>query len=258
MTRKQIRQITGVLLIVGAVLVNVPYTMLITSFDYPDIVRAPADEILTQFVAGGSRLIWIWLSFAWVGIPILLAVLLLPGALAEDKPRSDGRLAIYLATFFGATSLIAQMIGLLRWPFVVSVLARMYTAPQATEITREAVTVAFQAVQQYGGVVIGEHMGQVFTIFWMILLSVGLLRLGTVPRWLPSTGLAAAVVYALAQGELLATAMPGFSYWDAAGLAGSLLWLAWLAALGIVLLKQSRSMTYEHAGQNPESGATAI
>jgi hypothetical protein len=258
MTQQQILKVTGILLILGAILVNIPYTLLITTFDYPDILRAPTGDILTQFVAGGPRLIWTWLAFAWVGVPILLAILLLPRALADDENPNQGRLAIYLATFFGATSLIAQMIGLLRWPFVVPVLARLYTAPQATEAPREAVAAVFQAVHQYGGVVMGEHIGQSFTILWMILLSIGLLRLGRVPRWLPWAGFVAAGVYALAQGELLATAMPSFSYWGEAGLVGSLLWLGWLIALGIVLLGRSRSVTYEYAGQNPQRGVGAL
>jgi hypothetical protein len=258
MTQKQIRQVTGILFILGAILVNIPYTLLITTFDYPDILRAPTGDILTQFAAGGPRLIWTWLAFAWVGVPILLGILLLPQALADDRNPNRGQLAGNLALFFGATSLIAQMIGLLRWPFVVPVLARLYTAPEATQATREAVVVVFQAVHQYGGVVMGEHIGQTFTILWMILLSISLLRQGKLPRWLPWAGFVAADVYALAQGELLATAMPRFPYWGEAGLVGSLLWLGWLIALGIVLLRQARSMTYEYTGPNPQRSVDAV
>jgi hypothetical protein len=258
MTQKQIRQVTGISFILGAILVNIPYTLLITTFDYPDILRAPTGDILTQFAAGGPRLVWTWLAFAWVGLPLLLGVLLLPRALAENEGPNRGRLAVYLATVFGATSLIAQMVGLLRWPFVVPVLARLYAAPEATEATREAVVAVFQAVHQYGGVVMGEHIGQTFTILWMILLSIGLLRGAKLPRWLPWSGFGAAGVYALAQGELLATAMPGFPYWGEAGLVGSLLWLGWLIALGSVLLRQARSMTYGYAGPNPRRGLDAV
>lgn len=227
MTQQQIRRLTGVLLISGAILVNIPYTLLITTFDYPDILRAPTADILTQFAAGGPRLIWTWLAFAWVGLPILLGILLLPQALADDTSNDTspnvGRFWDNLALFFGAGGAIAQMIGLLRWPFVVPVLARMYTAPQATTATREAAAVAFQAVHQYGGVVLGEHIGQSFTILWMILLSFGMLRQKKFSRWLPWAGFLTAGVYALAQADLFATAMPDFPVWDSAGLVGSLL-----------------------------------
>ena len=33
------QRLTGILFIVGAVLVNIPYTLLIMNFDYPDILR---------------------------------------------------------------------------------------------------------------------------------------------------------------------------------------------------------------------------
>jgi hypothetical protein len=248
MTQQQTREVAGILLILGAILVNVPYTLLITTFDYPDILRKPTAEILTRFAAGGPGLIWIWLAFAWVGLPIRLGVLLLPTALASDTGSSRGQLAGHLALFFGATSLVAQMVGLLRWPFVVPVLVRLYTASEATAATREAVVAVFQAVHQYGGVVIGEHIGQTFTILWMILQSASMLRQGKLPRWLPWAGFVAAAVYAMAQGELLATVLPGFPVWEMAGLMGSLLWLGWLIALGVVLLCESGNMAHEHPG----------
>ncbi|MBV7339414.1 DUF4386 domain-containing protein [Chloroflexi bacterium TSY] len=257
MTHQQIRRTTGTLLILGAIFVNIPYTLLISTFDYPDILRAPTADILTQFAAGGSRLIWTWLAFAWVGLPILLGILLLPQALADDK-HSRGLLMGKLALFFGATGAIVQMVGLLRWPFVVPVLARLYTAPEATKATQEAVAAVFQAVHQYGGVVLGEHIGQTFTILWMIFLSICLLQQGTFPRWLSWAGFVAAGVYVLAQAGLLETAMPGFPVWREAGLIGSLLWLGWLGVLGITLLRQTESITYAYAGQNPQHSANAL
>lgn len=234
MSLKRTRQTTAILLILGAILVNIPFTLLSMNFDYPDILREPAGEILERFASGGPSLVWTWLAFAWVGLPILVGVLLLPKAMEDDTPISR------VALFFGAVGALVQMVGLLRWPFVVSVLARLYTAPQASEVSKEAVAAVFQAVHQYGGVVLGEHVGQTFTILWMILVSLSLLRSSLFPRWLPATGIAAALVYALAQGELLATAMPGFPVWDMAGLLGSLLWLAWLIALGFLLLRAAK------------------
>ena len=120
MNVQKIRRITGALLITGAVLVNIPYTFLIMNFDYPDILREPTGEILTRFAAGGPGLVWTWLAFAWVGLPILLGILFLPQALddnePEDRPYNLGRVAMY----FGAAGAVAQIIGLLRWPLVVS------------------------------------------------------------------------------------------------------------------------------------------
>jgi hypothetical protein len=258
MKAQQFRRITAGLLILGAVVVNVPYTLLMMNFDYPDILREPAGEILTRFAAGGPGLIWTWLAFAWVGLPILLGILRLPRALAGGDASSPGRATGEMAMFFGAAGAVAQIIGLLRWPFVVPSLARLYTSTEATPVTREAVVAVFQAVHQYGGVVLGEHIGQTFTILWMILLSVSLLQQRKVSRWLPLAGFAAAGVYALAQGELLATAIPGFPVLAPAGLVGSLMWLGWLVALGIELMRMTRSSVYGHTGQDPQLSAGAV
>jgi hypothetical protein len=225
------RQTAGILFILGAILVNIPYTLLIMNFDYPDILRFPSGEILERFAASGPSLVWTWLAFAWVGLPILLGILLLPKALGDESPASQ------VALFFGAVGAVVQMVGLLRWPFVVSVLARLYSEPQASVETQEAAAAVFRAVHQFGGVVLGEHIGQTFTILWMVLLSLSLLRNRHFPRWFPLAGFAASSVYFLAQGDLLATAMPGFPVWDAAGLIGSLMWLAWMIVLGILLLR---------------------
>jgi hypothetical protein len=258
MYHQQTRRTAGVLLILGAVLVNVPYTLLIMNFDYPDILREPAGVVLTRFAAEGPGLVWTWLAFAWVGLPILIGILLLPHAFSDDGDRGQVRSLDWLAMCFGAGGAIAQIVGLLRWPFVVPQLARLYTSPGATAGTREAATAVFLAVHQYGGVVLGEHIGQSFTILWMLLLGYGMLRESRFPKWLGWSGIAAAAVYALAQGELLATALPGFPYWDGAGLIGSLMWLGWLIALGIVLLLPSRRFANEHTGQDSRLGAGAL
>ncbi len=71
MSENKLRKLTGFFFIIGAILVNIPYTLLIMNFDYPDILRQPTEEILTKFQAGGNSLIYTWLAFAWVGLPML-------------------------------------------------------------------------------------------------------------------------------------------------------------------------------------------
>src|SRR5688572_6965643 len=127
-----IRRWTGLAFIVGAVVINIPYTLLIMNFNYPDVLREPAADILTQFADGGNGLIWTWFAFAWTGLPLLLGIILLPRVI-------EGRSTlVQVATTFGVISGLAQMIGLLRWVFVVPILAQMYTAPDATEASRAA------------------------------------------------------------------------------------------------------------------------
>jgi len=45
------------------------------------------------------------------------------------------------------------------------------------------------------------------------------------------------VLYLFNQGDILATAVPGFPVFDLAGFAGSTLWAVWLIALGVGVLR---------------------
>ena len=74
----------GILLIIGAVGVLVPYTVLTIIFDYPNILRQETGAILTKFHQGGNRLIWTWWAFAILGLPLLEAYVLL-GQKLEQK-----------------------------------------------------------------------------------------------------------------------------------------------------------------------------
>lgn len=250
MASERYRRLTGLLLLLGALAINIPYSILIATFDYPDILRAPAGEILAAYHAGGTPLLLTWLAFAWTGLPILLAVIMLPRALGGEQAP-----ILSVATPLGVAAMVVQLVGLLRWVFVVPVLARIVTEPTSDAATRAAAEVVFQAVHQYGGVVLGEHLGYAFTCLWMALVSVALLRSARAPRWIGVLGLVASAVYSLAHGELFATVIPGAPYWAEAGLVGSLLWLLWMVALGITLLRAAPQVQRHTATAAREAAA---
>src|SRR6476620_2257520 len=140
----------GWLLISGAVTVLIPYTILTMTFDYPDILRQDVGTVLTKFHEGGSSLIAIWFAFAITGIPLIPAYVMLGQKLEKKNPL------VRTATTFGIIGLVVQMIALLRWTFVVPILADSYV--NATdEATKSAVIMAFKTIHQFGGVLLGEH-----------------------------------------------------------------------------------------------------
>jgi hypothetical protein len=142
--------------------------------------------------------------------------------------------ALRVATYLGATSVLLSLIGFLRWVFVVPPLAQSYITGDA--VTRAAVDAAWTAQHQFGGALLGEHLGQLLVIGWSVTLSVIILRTRVLPRWLGITGLTVSAIYLLNQGDILATAVPGFPVWDLAGLLGSTGWGLWMAALGVTLM----------------------
>jgi hypothetical protein len=222
----QINKSIGGLFVAGAIALFIPYTMLTIIFEYPDILRQDTATILTKFHEGGSRLIWTWFAFAITGIPLLPAYIMLGQKLENKAPL------VRMATTIGVIGLVVQMVGLLRWTFVVPVLADTFI--HATdEATKAAAIVAFKTIHQFGGVILGEHLGQLFTIAWTVMISLSFAKLKLFPKWVNGLGFVSSFIYLLAQAELFATVMPGFPVWEMAGFIGSTLWLVWLVVIGI-------------------------
>jgi hypothetical protein len=210
-------------------------TVLSSTFDWPDILRKPADVVLPAFVAGGTSLVWTWFATAWTYAVLVVPILLLPAALGR---RNDS--ALRAATYLGATSVVLSLIGFLRWVFVVPPLADAYVTGDA--VTRAAVGAAWTAQHQFGGALLGEHLGQLLVIGWSVTVSIVILRSRVLPRWLGISGLVVSALYLTNQGDVLATAVPGFPVWDLGGFIGSTSWGLWVAALGVgLLLRPARS-----------------
>ena len=218
----------GTLLIAGAIGVFIPYTILTITFEYPDILRQDTGVILTKFREGGATLIFTWWAFAILGLPLLIAYIKLGRQWKHISFMS-------WVTTLGVVSGIAQIIGLLRWVFVIPVLAEDYVT--GNQATQQAAVVTFKVIHHLGGVLLGEHIGQLFTIIWTVMACVAIMKWRLIPKWVSFFGIAAAIIYLLAQAELFATVIHSFPVWDLAGLIGSTLWLVWLIIVGVYFLR---------------------
>jgi hypothetical protein len=221
----------GILLITGAIALLIPYTMLTIIFEYPDILRQDTETILTKFYQGGNSLVWTWFAFAITGIPLLPAYIMIGQKFENKAPL------VRMATSIGVIGLIVQMIGLLRWTFVVPVLADTF-AHATDEATKAAAIVSFKTIHQFGGVILGEHLGQLFTIAWTVMMTISFAKLKLMSKWVNLLGIISAAIYLLAQAELFEKVIKGFPVWDMAGFIGSTLWLVWLIIVGVMFIKK--------------------
>ncbi len=114
---------------------------------------------------------------------------------------------------------------------MVPVLAEAHADPAATEAMRAAAIMVFRAVHQYGGVVLGEQLGQLLLAGWTGLVAVAMLHGHVLPRFLGWLGLLTVPLWLLAQVELLATVAPRL---PALGLGGPafMLWAVWVLLTG--------------------------
>src|SRR3712207_364721 len=86
-----LRRTTGSLFVVGAVAFAVAATVLSASFDWPDVLRRPAAEVLPAFADGGAALVWTWAAVGWTYAILAVPVLLLPAALGRHTRSAERR-----------------------------------------------------------------------------------------------------------------------------------------------------------------------
>jgi hypothetical protein len=219
----------AVVLIVFLLLATLPYAWLIENFGYDDILREPAAVVLQRFHAGGSPLVLAWLAFAVSALWFIVVVHGFNRLFAAHGASDWG------TTVLGIGSSLAQAIGLLRWVLVIPGLAATYADPATAPAAREATLVVFDAVHRYGGMVLGEMIGQLLLAAWTGLVSVRLLRSGIVPRWLAAAGLLTVPLWLVGQTELIHSVVPGVPAIEVIPLA-FMGWEAWLAALAVAML----------------------
>ena len=211
---------------------NVLFTVLARSFDYPDILRRPTDEILRRFAAGGNRLILTWWGFAMTAVLLAPTVVLLSATLGDANSTVTA-----LATAIGVLAALVQFLGLIRWPFAVPHLARTMADPTTTSGEREAVDVVFQTLNRYLGVAVGEHLGYLFTGFWTGLIGLAMIQSEVVAPVFGVIGLVLGPLFVIcslefvgsfeARGWKVAAALVPITYIG---------WSLWLLAVGIALL----------------------
>lgn len=221
------RRRAGAALAVFPLAATVPYGLLIDRFGYDDILREPPLVVLKAFQDGGPDLVLIWLAFALCAASFLWVA----GWTADAVRAQGGRWPLW-ATLAGAGSALVQAIGLLRWPFVVPGLAATALDPAADPAARSAAVVVFEALNQFAGVALGEHLGQTLLAAWTFALAMAVLRGRLAPGPFGWAGLALVPLWIIGQSELLATVIPGFPVVEVTP-AAFIGWQVWLLALGL-------------------------
>jgi hypothetical protein len=226
------RAFAGVLLVLLPVAYNGLFTVLARTFDYPDILRKPTEEILRRFTAGGSRLVLTWWAFAMSAVLLAPTVVLVSAALADAN-----QVILGLGRSIGILAALVQFLGLIRWAFAVPYLARIATDPAAAPASRNAADVVFQTLNRYLGVAVGEHLGYLFTGAWTALVAVAVIQSDTLHPIFGIIGLMLAPLFLIGSLEFVGPFEP--LGWK---LAGTLVpvtyigWSLWLLALGIGFL----------------------
>jgi hypothetical protein len=222
--------VAALLLITVPIAFNVTFTLLARSFSYPDILRQPAGSILTRFAAGGTPLVLQWWAFAITAL-MMVPVVVVVGSLFADGPLRS------LAIATGLLSALVQTLGLMRWPFVVPLLARRYLDPRATQSQREGAELVFDALHRYLGVGVGEHLGYLLTGTWTILTGLLVIGSSVLPAWLGWLAIPIGVAQLIGALEFIGANEPkGWAVAERLTPIAYIAWSLWLIACGVALL----------------------
>lgn len=221
------RSTAGVLLIAVPLVFTAGFTGLQITFEYPDILRHPAGEVLTRFAHAGADLHAYWYAM------MAAAIGLVPASIATGLHlwQRDSLLA-GLSVGFGVLAGLVQALGLIRWVMLTPLLAASYTAPGATDIDRAMAVSLFDATNVYLGVGVGEHLGYLFTGIWTLLVSA--LLFGQ-QRILAITGMALSLT--VMAGMLEPFGVPYAADINAIGFS---FWALWALVLGVTMLVRRR------------------
>jgi len=213
-------------LLVGApIAANLAFTGLGAAFDYPAVLRKPADEVLATFLED-STTISAWFGVLALGAAAMAPLAVLVGRLGDDQ-------ALKWSVPVGIAAAAVQVTGLLRWPLLVPGLANR-AAHGSDGAARAAAIADFQFINQWLGTALGETVGYALTAGWTALVLVALGR-ALAGRWFVRLGAVSAAM--IAAGVVAPLGVPGA---DEANFVGYVLWSAWLVAFALVLLRGLR------------------
>jgi hypothetical protein len=215
----------GLVLIVCSLAFVAVFTYLATTFGYPDVLERSAAEVLPALMAGGSVLRNVWFLYGALPLGVILAGVA-SAALLERGGASLRTLGVAASTVAG----VAMMLGLLRWPTIMTTLARHWG--DATPPAQAALAAGYDAANLFLGNLIGELVGEVGLATWFVALGIAFRRDGR--RRLGTLGVGAGGLVAAAALRNVTDVVAPIAALNDVTLP------LWLLTLGIVFLRDGR------------------
>jgi len=167
MNRTTEYRFTAIVILVHVLILLMGFNVLAMVFEFPEVLRQPADYRLTLFMQNSAIVIPTYYLLALTGFTqILMAVML--RQLLQERENS----ILTLATLFGVLAGLFQVLGFIRWPILIPYIA----GAMEQGVPLETVAFIEGAFNHYLGMTVGEHLGFLAQAIWTTLLGVTLLN----------------------------------------------------------------------------------
>lgn len=228
MTVKALYRTAGLVLIVESLLLFVPFFILGAAINWPASLNEPAEVMLPLLIQKAGPVKIGYFIYLIYSLLFWVVAFLTARAISNGVTNS---IWLKIATGFGIASTVSRSLGIIRWLVPMPALAALYINPSTSEQTQQAIAVVYKTLNDFAGTV-GEVLGvSLFTALWLAIVSIYLLRSKTLPRWLGTFGLIAALFLATQLIELFGVDLGAFI-----SISVAILQL-WFLVMGVMLLR---------------------
>lgn len=166
MTDVFFQKCSGIFIILVAIGFTLSQIGITKFFDYPEILRQPAQKVLQAYYDKRGKIKPCWVIFSFSSL-MLIAM----SGIFYRLLNTNTTPYLIIGTFFGIAAGVFYVIGLMRWVFLADSLSSKYMAINTSEKEKDTLIIIFEAFHVYCGNSIGETMGFLCMGLWIIMVG---------------------------------------------------------------------------------------
>jgi Domain of unknown function (DUF4386) len=219
------------LLLAMMVTVTAPVIILGANFNFPDILRQPAENAFKLFRENQTIIVFGYYIFLLSSLLFIPLTIILQKTLYQTKNKT----ALHLFLGFGLATAIFQCIGFVRWIFVMPFLTESYFNNPESQKT---ITIVYEMLNRYAGMSIGEHLGFLIMGCWTICLGLIMLKHPKFNKWLSYIGFIIGILLIVSIAEHFGGVLS--SMFADINMIANTLWTIWLIVIAVFIYRMKR------------------
>jgi len=222
-------RLTGLTILLHTLVLNLGFFALMGIFEFPDILRMPAEYRMALFQANRSMVIPIYYILALTGFSQIIVSILLFQVMEHNRGT-----VVLLAVVFGVLTGVFQLLGFIRWSILIPFIAETLANDNLSPASKETALLIEATFNRYGGMAVGEHLGFMAQGLWTLFIGLAILGRKLFDRRLGWIGLLVGALTLPMSMEPL-----GGPFVQLGGLTSPVMtaWSVWLILRAVSLLK---------------------